>query len=106
MSVRMSLRMPRTSVPIESWTKSGDAMQWVKQTGIHARASGFLMRWLDMDDYIDDVGKRCHEPILDHVRERMGFAEWCAAVNPEVQIDEHVVGRPAGPNLLASDDSR
>ena len=59
-----------------------------------------------MDDDIHDFRKPLHEPIFDDVRERMGFAERCVRVQPEMQIDEDVVCRAARADLLGADDSR
>src|SRR5580765_3206710 len=50
-----------------------------------------LFRRLDMDDDVHDFGEAGHQPILDDVRQRMGFGEWCPPVNPHVEVDEHVI---------------
>ena len=59
-----------------------------------------------MDDHIDDFGEAGHQPILDDMRECMGFAERGSGVDPQMQIDEHIVSRAARPDLFAADHAR
>ena len=64
-------------------------------------------RWrLDVNDDVHQLRKPGHEPVLDHVRGGMRRLERHVAVEPEVQIQEGIVRRAAGPDFLAADDAR
>ena len=58
-----------------------------------------------MNDDVHQLRKPRHEPVFDHMRGRMGIFERHVAVEPEVQIQEGVVRRAPGPDLLAADDA-
>ena len=57
-----------------------------------------------MNDDVHQLREPGHEPVLDHMRGRMRRLERHVAVEPEVQIQEGVVRRAAGPDFLAADD--
>ena len=63
-------------------------------------------RRLDVDDGVRDLRELLHQPILDDVRQAVGFVERRVAAEPDVQIEERVIGRAARADLMAADDFR
>ena len=50
------------------------------------RSCDLLMRRFDVNDDVNDSGELLHQPILDDVRQRMGFAERSAWIDPEMHL--------------------
>jgi hypothetical protein len=57
-------------------------------------------RWLDMDDYVDDLWESGHQLVLDDMRCRVRGFERRLAFEPDVEINEYVIGRAAGANVM------
>src|SRR3954467_12335305 len=58
---------------------------------------------LDVDARIRDLGEALHEAVLDHVRYAVRVAQRRVAREPDVEIEEHVVHRPARADVVAAE---
>ena len=58
-----------------------------------------------MNDRIGDLRVPRHQLVLHHVRELMRLGEPHVGGQPDVQVEEHVVGGAARPDLMAADDA-
>ena len=47
-----------------------------------------------------------HQPVLHHVRQRVGVVQRHVGRQPDVQIEEHVVGRAARADVMAAEHAR
>jgi hypothetical protein len=63
-------------------------------------------RRLDVDDRVGNLRVACHQPVLDHMRERVRVAQPHLGRQPHVQIQEHVIGRSTGPDVMAAQHAR
>ena len=63
-------------------------------------------RRLDVDDRVGDLRVPRHQPILDDVREVVRVGEPHVRRQPDVQVEEHVVGRAARADVMAAEHAR
>ena len=55
-----------------------------------------------MDHGIFDLWELGHDEVFDHMRHAMGLVEPHRRIHPDVQIQKYMIGRAAGPDLLAA----
>ena len=59
-----------------------------------------------MDDGVGNLRIARHQPIFHDVRQCVRLGEPHVGRHPDVQVEEHMVGRAAGPDLVAPEDPR
>src|SRR5439155_23511130 len=63
-------------------------------------------RRFDMDDHVDNLRVARHEPVLDHMRRGVRLLQRGAAVEPEMEVEEDVIGRASSTNSMTTDRLR
>ena len=59
-----------------------------------------------MNDRVGDLRELLHQLVLHHVRHLVGVAERRIGAKPDVQVEEHVINRPARANVMAAQHLR
>ena len=68
--------------------------------------SAFRRWWLDVNDGVGDLGELLHQAVLDDVGELVRVAQQRVGGEPHVQVQEDVIERAAGADVMAGATTR